>query len=283
MFKVTRIIGLLALVVVIALVIFVTPEPEITNFEQCVAAGNPVMESYPRQCRAGDTTFVEPIPPQTGNTPFDTALTMREGEVLRFMDGLSVGLAKIEDSRCPSRQAEADKDGVQCIWAGELKGIFQVIDPTGTAHEMSLATITKTVSVITDYTFTYKDATEHTVTFAVSKKGETIDTGDRGASGIKGTVMLGPTCPVQTNPPDLNCGDRPFATDIFIFQRDNLTTPYKKVQSNAQGEYIATLPPGVYRVRAQGGAVLPYCLEREATVAKDEYVTVAISCDTGIR
>ena len=33
----------------------------ITSFEECVAAGNPVMESYPGQCRAGDNTFVEDI------------------------------------------------------------------------------------------------------------------------------------------------------------------------------------------------------------------------------
>lgn len=34
---------------------------EVTNFEECVQAGNPVMESYPRQCRAGDELFVEEI------------------------------------------------------------------------------------------------------------------------------------------------------------------------------------------------------------------------------
>jgi len=34
---------------------------EITNFEDCIAAGNPAMESYPRQCRANDQTFVEEI------------------------------------------------------------------------------------------------------------------------------------------------------------------------------------------------------------------------------
>ena len=33
----------------------------VTNFEECVALGNPVMESYPRQCRAGNKTFVEDI------------------------------------------------------------------------------------------------------------------------------------------------------------------------------------------------------------------------------
>lgn len=43
-----------------------TPQPAITNFEQCGLAGNPVMETYPRQCRAGDQTFTEqvaPLPP----------------------------------------------------------------------------------------------------------------------------------------------------------------------------------------------------------------------------
>ncbi len=33
----------------------------ITSFEECAAAGNPVMESFPRQCRAGDRTFTEII------------------------------------------------------------------------------------------------------------------------------------------------------------------------------------------------------------------------------
>lgn len=34
----------------------------ITNFEQCQKAGYPVMESYPRQCRADGETFVEELP-----------------------------------------------------------------------------------------------------------------------------------------------------------------------------------------------------------------------------
>jgi len=33
----------------------------VTNFEECVEAGYPVMESYPRQCRGKDKTFVEDI------------------------------------------------------------------------------------------------------------------------------------------------------------------------------------------------------------------------------
>lgn len=35
--------------------------PAVTDFTTCVAAGNPVMESYPRQCAAGGRTYVETI------------------------------------------------------------------------------------------------------------------------------------------------------------------------------------------------------------------------------
>ena len=34
----------------------------IDSFDDCVNAGNPVMESYPRQCRANGQLFVEEIP-----------------------------------------------------------------------------------------------------------------------------------------------------------------------------------------------------------------------------
>jgi|LWDU01.1.fsa_nt_gi hypothetical protein len=37
-------------------------EPIISNFEECIAAGNPAMESHPRQCRTSDGQhFVEDI------------------------------------------------------------------------------------------------------------------------------------------------------------------------------------------------------------------------------
>ena len=40
----------------------VTEEPVIASFEECVSAGFPVAESYPRQCAAYGTTFVESAP-----------------------------------------------------------------------------------------------------------------------------------------------------------------------------------------------------------------------------
>lgn len=60
--------GLIAIIILLAAlagaVIFYKTrisKPAITNFEECAAAGNPIMESYPRQCRADGQTFVEQI------------------------------------------------------------------------------------------------------------------------------------------------------------------------------------------------------------------------------
>ncbi len=38
-----------------------TKPTTITSFTECVAAGNPVMESYPRQCAANGVTYTEDI------------------------------------------------------------------------------------------------------------------------------------------------------------------------------------------------------------------------------
>ena len=74
---VLKIIGLLLLaaaLIIVGLVVYSMaprmsaslPAPVITNFEECAAAGNPVMESYPAQCRTADgRLFVQEIPPQT--------------------------------------------------------------------------------------------------------------------------------------------------------------------------------------------------------------------------
>jgi len=45
----------------------------VTNFEECVATGSPVMESYPRQCRYGNQTFTEEIEGE-GVLPFDSGV-----------------------------------------------------------------------------------------------------------------------------------------------------------------------------------------------------------------
>ena len=59
--------GLIAIALVLGVLLVVTKkDSNITSFEECVAAGNPVMESYPRQCRANGQTFVEEVDDASG-------------------------------------------------------------------------------------------------------------------------------------------------------------------------------------------------------------------------
>ena len=68
-FKIMGLLLLACALAVVALVLLkvsprITPAPisTVSTFEECAAAGNPVMESYPRQCRSEDgRLFVEEI------------------------------------------------------------------------------------------------------------------------------------------------------------------------------------------------------------------------------
>ncbi len=68
-------IALVALIVVVGAFVITTRKPadvavdpalQVLSFADCVAAGYPIMESYPRQCRTPDgRTYVEELPPPT--------------------------------------------------------------------------------------------------------------------------------------------------------------------------------------------------------------------------
>ena len=62
--KILFIISLkISIILLITIIYSALNVPKITNFDECVAAGNPIMESYPRQCRdpISDKTFVEEV------------------------------------------------------------------------------------------------------------------------------------------------------------------------------------------------------------------------------
>lgn len=61
----------------------------VTDFASCVAAGNPVMETFPRQCRAVDgATYTEPATSKNGNAQDAKTreFTSPKGVVIRLHD-----------------------------------------------------------------------------------------------------------------------------------------------------------------------------------------------------
>jgi hypothetical protein len=101
-------------------------------------------------------------------------------------------------------------------------------------------------------------------------------------SGVNGVVMVGPTCPVIQNPPQSGCEDRPLSTLIAIFKKSDPVHAYVLTRSDKEGKFSAALSPGEYIIGA-GESQMPTCPQTPIEVQTDKYISVTISCDSGIR
>jgi len=98
--------------------------PTITNFEECAAAGNTVMESYPRQCAVpGGETFVEditiPIDRNGGDTDKSTTgdciITGCSGHVCSEVEVITTCEYREEYACYNNATCERQNDG-ECGW-----------------------------------------------------------------------------------------------------------------------------------------------------------------------
>lgn len=130
---------------------------------------------------------------------------------------------------------------------------------------------------------------QHRWTYAIERDGSIELVREEGdplpdATGVRGTVIAGPTCPVVTDPPDPDCADRPVGGAVLVFTsaagaKVSLTT------SLADGSFSVELEPGSYRVVPQEvdglmGTAAPIDVEVEAGQPMAEII---VSYDTGIR
>lgn len=100
---------------------------------------------------------------------------------------------------------------------------------------------------------------------------------------IRGVVNAGPTCPVETIPPDPNCADRPVAgAELWVLDDDIMV---RRTTSAADGSFELALPPGSYQLYPQPveglmGTAPMQEIQIDVGVPHPELV---ISYDTGIR
>lgn len=223
-----------------------------------------------------------------GTTPEEESVTLeaRMGEQVSGL-GVKITLLRLlEDSRCPT--------DVVCIQAGTVRLQVRISSGLGDAiQEIKLGqpvtteaeTVTLTAVSPEPKSTVQLKASDYRFTFTVAKR---EGTGGIGGgilpynSGVRGTVLLGPTCPVVQEPQDPKCADKPYATNVTV-RRQNSTAIVATVKSSASGAFEFSLPPGAYTLVATGGATLPRCSEKNVTVQPEAYETVILSCDTGIR
>ncbi|HVM29268.1 MAG TPA: hypothetical protein VM305_00655 [Candidatus Limnocylindrales bacterium] len=102
-------------------------------------------------------------------------------------------------------------------------------------------------------------------------------------SGIRGVVILAPTCPISDEPDPLNPVPclTPYAAQLVILDSDNGVAA--RMGSGEDGRFEVDLPPGDYVITPLGGDPFPMAQPLAVTVVAGEYAEVEINYDTGIR
>jgi hypothetical protein len=96
---------------------------------------------------------------------------------------------------------------------------------------------------------------------------------------IRGTVLAGPTCPVEQ--PGQDCAPKPVPGRVDLV-RDGVTLAFATIA--ADGTFSLDAPAGAATLLVDAGdGPFPACPGAEVTVITDEAVVVDIACDTGIR
>jgi len=104
-------------------------------------------------------------------------------------------------------------------------------------------------------------------------------------SGIKGTVILGPTCPVSGGSESFNPVPEacltPYAAQMVVLDDENKVVAH--IASGADGTFQVDVAPGDYIVTPSSTDSYPIAQPVSVTVVPGQYVTVQINYDTGIR
>jgi len=102
-----------------------------------------------------------------------------------------------------------------------------------------------------------------------------------GDSGVRGTVLLGPTCPVESM--ESPCPDRPLAdVEVQVLQRGDVMAT---VRSDGDGRFTVALEPGAYVLQAvveEGGPAMS-AKPVDVTVTSGAFADVTVPVDSGIR
>ncbi len=102
-------------------------------------------------------------------------------------------------------------------------------------------------------------------------------------SGAEGTVWYGPVCPVQRDPPEPECNDRLYETDLLLTRPGPNGSIVARFHSDAEGTFRVTAGPGEYTIRGENQAGPPSCSAPVFTVQAHQWTAVRVECDSGIR
>ncbi|MEX0817649.1 MAG: hypothetical protein WD027_09390 [Gaiellales bacterium] len=100
-------------------------------------------------------------------------------------------------------------------------------------------------------------------------------------SGVRGVVLLGPSCPVvQENVP---CPDQPFEATIRVLDPGS-SDVVATTSSGKDGRFVVRLAPGRYVLEGVSpGEAFPFAKPVDVTVRPHAFTSATVAFDTGIR
>lgn len=263
-----------------------------TSFEECVAAGNPVMESYPSQCSDGVQTFTENIGNEIEKTDLIRLDSPRPNQSVKspltitgeargywfFEASFPVVLADWDGRIIAEGIATAEGEWMTENFVPFTATLEYTLEPDIYSTRGTLILQKDNPSGLPEN----DDALEIPVILATEAA---VGAGILPfKSGVRGAVLLGPVCPVETYPPQPGCEDQPFETSVQVFITKNGNgSPFATVMTDKEGKFIFSLPPGEYTLRAVSGKPFPICEEKEIMIESDTVSKINLSCDSGIR
>jgi len=293
------------------------------NFRECAEAGSPIMESYPRRCNYGEETFTENIGNELENTDLIYLNTPRPNQVIKspfiilgearggwYFEGnfpvvltdwngliIAEGLAfaKGEWMTTEFVPFEAELAFKTPIYKNNGSLILKKSNPSGLPENDDALEIPVTFAqngeswtacsgeakLCPDGSAVGRAGPNCEFAFCPNTGGENILPFD---SGVYGTVLLGPICPVIKDPSDPACEDKPYATIVRAIRLGSpKSSPFATVESDKEGGYKLSLPPGEYGIQPVGGIPFPACETKNVVIEPNLMSEVNLSCDTGIR
>jgi hypothetical protein len=167
--------------------------------------------------------------------------------------------------------------GTLAVACGSADSAFRTEGQGGSSTTTSTPTTRATVTTTVPATST---TTSHITAPTTST---TLPAG--AGSGVKGTVLFSPVCPVERIPPDPQCAPRPGAADIQLVRPNGSLAAQGR--AGLDGQFSIVVTPGPYAVQATAPAPGPgrgcQVEPAEVTVVAGAVATVVVRCDTGIR
>ena len=102
-----------------------------------------------------------------------------------------------------------------------------------------------------------------------------------GASGIKGIVLLSPSCPGPERL-DRPCPQSPYKGSLVI-RRVSDEKEVAHTETDDNGRFRVTLPPGRYFIVNAPGPVYPRIYSPAIEVRRNRFTSAKIQADTGMR